>query len=44
MEANITEGTFPHSREAVAKQFAGIPEGEVYKMVAGNAAQLYGIN
>lgn len=38
-----TEGTFPHSREQVAKIFAGIPEGDVYKMVAGNAAQLYNV-
>ncbi|MGH7965879.1 MAG: amidohydrolase family protein [Candidatus Binatia bacterium] len=36
-----TEGTFPHSREQVAKDFAGIPEADVYQMVAGNAARLY---
>jgi len=38
-----TEGTFPHSREQIAKDFAGIPEAEVYKMVVGNAANLYGL-
>ena len=38
-----TEGTFPHSMEQIAKDFAGVPEGEVYQMVAGNAAQLYGL-
>jgi uncharacterized protein len=38
-----TEGTFPHSREAIAKDFAGVPEAMVYKLVAGNAASLYGL-
>jgi predicted TIM-barrel fold metal-dependent hydrolase len=38
-----TEGTFPHSREQVARDFAGIPEAEVYQMVAGNAARLYSL-
>jgi predicted TIM-barrel fold metal-dependent hydrolase len=38
-----TEGTFPYSREQIAKDFAGIPEVEVYKMVADNAARLYAI-
>ncbi len=38
-----TEGTFPYSREQIAKDFAGISEVEVYKMVTGNAAQLYGL-
>lgn len=39
-----TEGTFPYSREQVARDFAGIPEAEVYQMVAGNAARLYGLS
>ena len=39
-----TEGTFPHSREQIAKDFAGIPEAEVYNRVAGNAIRLYGLN
>jgi predicted TIM-barrel fold metal-dependent hydrolase len=38
-----TEGTFPRSREQVARDFVGIPEAEVYQMVAGNAARLYGL-
>ncbi len=39
-----TEGTFPYSREQIAKDFAGIPEAEVYSMVAGNAIHLYGLD
>jgi predicted TIM-barrel fold metal-dependent hydrolase len=38
-----TEGTFPRSREQIAKDFASIPEGEVRKMVVENAARLYGL-
>ena len=38
-----TEGTFPHSREQIAKDFAGIPQAEVAQMVMGNAARLYGL-
>ncbi len=38
-----TEGTFPYSREQVAKDFVGVPEAEVYQMVIGNAAHLYGL-
>jgi len=30
-------------REQIAKDFAGIPEAEAYKIVADNAAQLYGL-
>ena len=36
-----TEGTFPYSQEQVMKDFLGVPEDEVYKMVVGNAASLY---
>jgi predicted TIM-barrel fold metal-dependent hydrolase len=39
-----TEGTFPRSREQVTRDFTGIPEAEVYQMVVGNAAHLYGLN
>jgi predicted TIM-barrel fold metal-dependent hydrolase len=39
-----TEGTFPHSREQIAKDFVGIPEKEIRMMVAENAAQLYGVS
>ena len=38
-----TEGTFPHSQEQIMKDFLGVPEGEIYQMVAGNAAELYGV-
>ena len=39
-----TEGTFPYSREQIAKDFAGIPEADVHKLVVGNAANLYGLS
>jgi predicted TIM-barrel fold metal-dependent hydrolase len=39
-----TEGTFPHSREQIAKDFVEIPEKEIRMMVAENAAHLYGVN
>jgi predicted TIM-barrel fold metal-dependent hydrolase len=39
-----TEGTFPRSREQIAKDFAGVPEAEVYKIVVDNAARLYGLS
>ena len=38
-----TEGTFPRSKEQVSIDFAGIPDAEVYQMVVGNAARLYGL-
>ena len=38
-----TEGTFPKSRQQIAKDFTGVPDDEVYQMVVGNAAQLFGI-
>jgi len=38
-----TEGTFPYSQEQIMRDFMGVPEAEVYQMVTGNAAQLYGI-
>jgi predicted TIM-barrel fold metal-dependent hydrolase len=39
-----TEGTFPHSREAIARDFAGVPEALVHKLVVSNAAELYGLS
>ena len=36
------EGTFPHSREVIARTFNDIPERETRKIVAENAARLYG--
>ena len=38
-----TEGTFPHSQAQIQKDFAGVPTDEVYQMVVGNAAGLYGL-
>ena len=38
-----TQGTFPYSREQIAKDFAGIPEAKVSQMVVGNAARLCGL-
>jgi predicted TIM-barrel fold metal-dependent hydrolase len=38
-----TEGTFPFSRQQIAKDFADIPADETHKMVAANAARLFGI-
>ena len=39
-----TEGTFPYSQEQIMRDFMGVPEAEVYQMVTGNAAQLYGLD
>jgi predicted TIM-barrel fold metal-dependent hydrolase len=38
------EGSFPFSREALRAAFAGVPAGEVARMVGGNAAALYGFD
>jgi predicted TIM-barrel fold metal-dependent hydrolase len=38
------EGTYPHSREALAHTFAGIDRDEVALMVGGNAAAVYGFD
>jgi len=32
------------SREAIARDFAGVPEARVHKIVVGNAARLYGLS
>ena len=37
------EGSFPDSREWIAKQFAGVPQDEVDAMTGGTAAKLFGI-
>ena len=39
-----TEGTFPYSQEQIMQDFMGVPEAEVYQMVTGNAAKLYGLD
>jgi predicted TIM-barrel fold metal-dependent hydrolase len=36
------EGTWPHSREVLARQLAGLPDETVERIVFGNAARLYG--
>ena len=38
------EGTYPHTREALAHTYAGIDPSEVSKMLGGNAAQVYGFD
>jgi hypothetical protein len=38
------EGTFPHSREALAHTYAGMDPTEVARMVGGNAADVYGFD
>ena len=38
-----TEGTFPHSREQIAKDFADLPADVKLKIIRDNAARLYGI-
>jgi predicted TIM-barrel fold metal-dependent hydrolase len=38
------EGTWPRSLEAIAEQFAGIPDAEVDKIVCTNAADLFGFD
>ena len=38
------EGTFPHSREVIARTFRDLPETETRKIVGENAAKLYGFS
>jgi predicted TIM-barrel fold metal-dependent hydrolase len=38
------EGVFPDSQEWVDKQFAGVPENEVMRMVHDNAATVFGLS
>jgi len=38
-----TEGTFPGSRQRVEKDFADVPDEDLRKMTADNAARLYGV-
>jgi predicted TIM-barrel fold metal-dependent hydrolase len=39
-----TEGTYPYTTEALRNTFAGIPSGEVAKMIGLNAADVYGFD
>ena len=36
------EGAFPHSQEWVEKQFAGVPEDDIDRIVRRNAAEVFG--
>lgn len=38
-----TDSTWPHSREVIAKNFAGVPKKVTKKITCDNAAKLYGI-
>jgi predicted TIM-barrel fold metal-dependent hydrolase len=38
-----SDSTWPHSREVIARDFEGVPDAEVRKMVSENAAALYGL-
>lgn len=35
---------WPYSREKIAKDFEGVDDADKQKMLAGNAAQLYGFD
>ena len=37
------EGTFPHSHEAIERNFAGVPEADKRAILSDNAARLYGL-
>lgn len=38
-----SDSTWPNSREVIARDFEGVPDGETRMMVADNAAALYGL-
>ena len=38
------EGTWPHSQEVCAEQFAGVPDDELRAMVGGTAARVFGFD
>ncbi len=39
-----SDSTWPHSRKAIEEHFAGVPEADRRRIVAGNAAGLYGLS
>ena len=39
-----SETSWPESKPTIDKDFADVPEDEKYKMIAGNAVALYGLN
>ncbi|HJY83265.1 MAG TPA: amidohydrolase family protein, partial [Candidatus Binatia bacterium] len=38
-----SDSTWPRSKEVIARDFAGVPESEMQKIIADNCAALYGI-
>ena len=38
------EGTYPHTREHLAKHFLGVPSDERHAILAGNAARVLGFD
>ena len=38
-----SDSTWPHSREVITRDFAGVPEAETQKVIAENCSALYGI-
>ena len=38
------EGTFPYTREAIRQRFSDVDETDMRKLLAGNAAELYGFD
>ena len=38
-----SDSTWPHSRDVISRDFAGVPEAETRKIVAENCASLYGV-
>ncbi len=39
-----SEGTFPYSREAISHTLADVPSHEVYDMLGGTAARVFGFD
>jgi hypothetical protein len=39
-----TDTTWPNSRQYIEDTFAGVPEDEKYKIVAGNAKKVYNLD
>ena len=39
-----SETTWPHSKQSIAEHFAGVSAEDTYRMICGNATDLYGMN
>ena len=39
-----SDSTWPNSLKSLDQQFLGVPAGDRYKMIAGNAIRLYKLN